>query len=275
MGFAQPPIIFLVAGPRGRSPVSRLLDTHKRVGLTPDTAWITDLASQRHTFEAAGGAKLFAESFIEHRTSGAWGFTPEQIHGIVPEGGDYIQLVRSIMNAWAEREDVGVMVDASPHVASNLHLLTLLTKRARVLLIREPELKTEAPIKTGYEVWFDGKLGIDDALATLDRTRWVAMRLDDLLKDPIGGIRTLIAYLEVGLGLDGFTKVDGLPVATKPGRVMRFGPQKPGEPEPAPIRWMRVFFERYPGLARKARGWAERNRVVVNKAMKKMRKVSR
>lgn len=275
MGFAQPPVIFLVAGPRGRSPVSRLLDTHKRVAVVPDSVWITDLASHRRSFEAPGGAKMFAEAFIEHHVSGAWGFTPDEIRKIVAEDGEYIALVRSILNAYADKNDANVLVDASPHVAANLHLLTLLTKRARVLVIREPDLAAEAPVRTGYAMWLAGRDPIDDVLATLERSRWTATRLDELLKDPVGVIRTLIAYLEVGVALDGFTAVEGMPVATKPGRVMRLGPQKPGEKEIAPVRMARAFLDRYPGIARRVRVWAERNRPLVNKTLKKIKRVSR
>ena len=275
VGFRQPPIIFLVAGPKGRSPVSRLLDSHERVALLPDTRWITDLAAQRRSFDAPGGVKLFAEAFLEHPTSTAWGLSRDEILAACEDATDFPGFMRSVLNAYAQRVHGGVLVDASPHVAANLHLLTLLTKRARVMIIKEPALTVESPVRSSYDTWFDASTAITDAAATLERSRCVQMRLDDLLKDPIGGIRMLVAYLEVGLGLDGFSRIEGMPVATKPGRVARYGPQRPGEREVAPVRWARAFFERYPKLGRKARAWASKNRPLVNRTLKKLRKVSR
>ncbi len=275
VGYRQPPIIFLVAGPKGRSPVSRLLDTHKHVVLAPDSAWMTTLAAQRRTFEVPGGAKLFAEAFVEHRTASAWGFTLDELLDVLDaaEASDYTGFVRAVVNAFAARNHAHVVVDASPHVAANLHLLTLLIKRARILVIKEPELTVEAPVETGYAEWFDGRTAIEDATSALERTRLASMRLEDLLMDPVGSVKTLVAYLETGLGLDGFSKIEGLAVATKPGTMLRRGPQSGREP--APLRWLRAFLERYPGLARKLRAWSRRNQPLVNRTMKKLRKAGR
>jgi hypothetical protein len=277
VGFKQPPLIFLVTGPKGRSPVTKLLATHERIAFLPDTGWITDLASQRRAFETPGGAKAFTEAFLDHRTSGAWSLGRDEVLQACESAEDYPAMVRAVLNTYASHlEGKGfVLVDNSPHVAANLHLLTLLTKKARVLVIKEPGLTVDAPVRGGYDMWFSGQTAVTDALATLERDRFAQMRLDDLLKDPVGSIRTLIAYLEVGLGLDGFTRVEGLPSATKPGRALRFGPQRPGEQELAPVRWARAFFERYPKLGRKARAWANNNRPLVNRTLKKLRKVAR
>lgn len=275
MGFRQPPLIFLVAGPKGRSPVSRLLQTHERIAFVPDSRWVTDLATQRRAFDAPGGAKLFAEAFLEHPTAPAWGLGRDDVLAACEASDEFTGYVRAIYNTYADRIGSTALVDASPHVAANLHLLTLLTKRARVLLIKEPGLTVESPVRSGYEVWFDGATAVTDAVSTLDRPRFAQMRLEDLLKDPVGGIRMLVAHLEVGLGLELFSRPEGMPVATKPGRVNRFGPQRPGDREMAPVRWARAFLERYPKLGRKARSWANRNRPLVNRTLKKLRKVGR
>jgi hypothetical protein len=206
--FIQDVFPFFVGVARSGTTLLRaMVDSHPEITIPPESWFVTELASNRRSYEAPDGfdVERFATDLVAHERFARWRVREEELRATLHDAApsDYSRAIRSVFFLWATRQGKPRYGDKTPGYLTELPLLAALFPEARIVhLIRDGRDvalsytdELGVPAVNAIRLWRSRVRAARDAGQALGDGRYREIKYEDLVADPASTLNAVSCFI--------------------------------------------------------------------------------